>query len=476
MQRALKALVPVLLALAIWLLPVPQGLTPAAWAYFALFAAVVLALVLEPVPPALAGMFGVTLAAILRLVPLSPGKSPSPGEAVKWALSGFSNGTVWLIFAAFMFALGYEKTGLGKRLGLTLIRRMGKKTLGLGYAVALADLILAPFMPSNTARSGGTIFPIIKNIPPLYGSTPEENPRGMGAYLMWTALATTCVTSSMFLTGLAPNVLAQSLVEKTAHVSLGWSQWFVAVLPVGVILFLATPLLTYLIYPPTQKTSENAPIWAAEELRKLGPLTGREITMAALAVAALLGWIFLKDSINATTVALAAICIMCVTRVVTWNDVIGYKQAWNVLAWFATLVTLADGLGKTGFLKWFAEAAAVHLQGMSPTTTLLGLTVLFFVSHYMFASVTAHVAALLPVMLAAAMAVPGLDMTKASMVLCATLGIMGIITPYGTGPSPIYFGSGYVKSREFWVLGTIFGVIYLAVFLAVGFPWIMARG
>ena len=179
-----------------------------------------------------------------------------------------------------MFALGYEKTGLGKRLGLTLIRRMGKKTLGLGYAVALADLILAPFMPSNTARSGGTIFPIIKNIPPLYGSTPEENPRGLGAYLMWTALATTCVTSSMFLTGLAPNVLAQSLVEKTAHIQLGWAQWFVSFAPVGIILFLATPLLAYIIYPPTQKTSENAPIWAAEQLQKLGPITGREIIMS----------------------------------------------------------------------------------------------------------------------------------------------------------------------------------------------------
>ncbi|WP_428564780.1 MAG: anion permease [Solidesulfovibrio sp. DCME] len=475
MQRAIKALAPILLGVLIWVLPAPEGLSAATWTYFALFAAVVLALVLEPVPPALAGLIGVTAATVLRLVPMTPGKAPSPGEAIKWCLSGFSNGTVWLIFAAFMFALGYEKTGLGKRLGLTLIRRMGKKTLGLGYAVALADLILAPFMPSNTARSGGTIFPIIKNIPPLYGSTPDNNPRGLGAYLMWTALATTCVTSSMFLTGLAPNVLAQSLVEKTAHVNLAWGQWFMAVLPAGAILFLATPLLTYILYPPTQKTSENAPIWAAEELRKLGPLTGREVTMAALAVCALLGWIFLKDFVDPTTVALAAICVMCLAGVVTWEDVIGYKQAWNVLAWFATLVTLADGLGKTGFLKWFAEAASTHMQGLSPTATLLGLTILFFVSHYMFASITAHVAALLPVMLATAMAVPGLNIATASMVLCATLGIMGIISPYGTGPSPIYFGSGYVKSKEFWILGAIFGVIYLGVFLLVGFPWILSR-
>ncbi|GAB6126168.1 anion permease [Humidesulfovibrio idahonensis] len=475
MQRYIKALAPIILGLGLWALPAPQGLTASAWSYFSLFAAVILALVLEPIAPALAGLVGVTLATVLRLVPEKAGAAPSAAEAIKWGLSGFSNGTVWLIFAAFMFALGYEKTGLGKRLGLTLIRRMGRKTLGLGYAVALSDLILAPFMPSNTARSGGTIFPIIKNIPPLYGSTPENNPRGIGAYLIWTALATTCVTSSMFLTALAPNVLAQSLVEKTAHVTLTWNQWFMSSLPVGVILFLITPLLAYVIYPPTQKTSENAPIWAAEELRKLGPITGREITMGLLAVAALLGWIFLKDALDATTVALAAICVMAITRVVSWEDVLGYKQAWNVLAWFATLVTLADGLRKTGFLEWFAKTASTYLQGYSPTATLVGLVLVFFVSHYMFASVTAHVAALLPVMLAAAMAVPGLDINLAAMMLCGSLGIMGIITPYGTGPSPIYYGAGYIKGREFWVLGLVFGVIYLGVFLAVGFPWNLMR-
>ena len=55
----------------------------------------------------------------------------SPLDAIKWALSGFQDGTVWLIFVAFMFALGYEKTGLGRRVALNLVRWLGKKTLGL---------------------------------------------------------------------------------------------------------------------------------------------------------------------------------------------------------------------------------------------------------------------------------------------------------------------------------------------------------
>jgi L-tartrate/succinate antiporter len=475
MKLNVKSLIPVIAGLTLWLLPAPEGLSSGAWTYFAIFVAVVAALVLEPIAPALAGLMGVSLVAVLNLIPAAPGKPGTPAESIKWALSGFSDGTVWLIFAAFMFALGYEKTGLGKRIALTLIKVMGRRALGLGYAVALADLILAPFMPSNTARSGGTIFPIIKNIPPLYGSTPEDNPRGLGGYLMWTALATTCVTSSMFLTALAPNLLAQSLVEKTAKVTLSWNDWFMSFLPVGIILFAITPLLAYVIYPPTKKSSDDAPIWASGELAKLGSISAREIIMGLLAAGALACWIFLGKEINGTTVAIAAICLMCLFKVVNWDDIVGNKQAWNVLAWFATLVTLAGGLSRTGFLDWFAKSISGSLQGLSPTAAMIGLVVVFFASHYMFASVTAHVAAMLPVMLAAAMAVPGINLPLVSMLLCSTLGIMGVITPYGTGPSPIYYGSGYVKGKEFWLLGFVFGIVYLGVFLLVGFPWNLAR-
>lgn len=143
--------------------------------------------------------------------------------------------------------------------GLNLVKWLGKKTLGLGYAVALADLVLAPFTPSNTARSGGTIFPVIKNIPPLYGSEPNSpTARKIGAYLMWTAFATTCLTSAMFLTGLAPNLLALSLVKSTAKIDITWTEWFMGMAPVGIALFLLLPLLVYKIYPPELEQSRCA--------------------------------------------------------------------------------------------------------------------------------------------------------------------------------------------------------------------------
>jgi len=524
-----RAVAPIVVAVVIAILPVPDGLTPKAWYYFALFTAVLVGLILEPLPAAAIGVFGVTAAAALLLVqppPAKPAKPPAekpaavatdnarkadsppkvpavakdnegkapaapsagkpaspkpeeggpkpltPAEAIRWALSGFSDGTVWLIFIAYMFAMGYEKTGLGRRLGLRLVKALGKRTLGLGYAVALSDLLLSPFIPSNTARSGGTIYPIIENIPGLYGSSPDNEPRKIGSYLMWTAIATTSVTSSLFLTGLAPNLLALSLVQKGAKVGISWSEWFTGFLPVGAILFLTVPYLTYKLFPPTIKVSADVHRWAGEELEKLGRITRREILMAVTAVFALLLWIFGGDYFNATTVALMALSLMIVTGVVTWNDVIGNKQAWNVLVWFGTLVTLAEGLNRVGFLKWVSEAVARSVTGVPVMTMVVLLVVFFFLIHYIFASITAHVTGLLPVMLATGMAVPGMPVKLFAMLLCYTLGIMGILTPYATGPSPIYYGSGYISRTAYWSLGLFFGLYFLAVLVVVGVPYL----
>lgn len=475
-----KALAPVAVACGLALLPAPAGLAQHAWYFFALFAGVIVGLMLEPLPGGAIGLIGVTLATLLApWVLFSPAELARPGfkassAGLGWALSGFSNATVWLIFGAFMFALGYEKTGLGKRLALLLVKTMGRKTLTLGYAIALADCVLAPFTPSNTARSGGTLYPIVRSLPLLYGSKPNDpSYRRIGAYIMWVAIASTCISSSMFLTALAPNLLAAELVKKATGIELGWTQWFLAFAPVGILLLALLPLLSYWIYPPGVKEGAEVPRWASEELARLGALTRREITLGALVLLALVLWIFAAETINATTVALIVISLMLLLRVVSWDDVTANKSAWNTLAWFATLVALADGLARTGFVKWFADAIASHMGGLPPTVAMIALVLLFVGVHYLFASVTAHVTAMLPVLLAVGSTVPGMDMAQYSLLLCTTLGLMGVITPYGTGPSPVYYGSGYLPSTDWWRLGAIFGLIFMAAFLVVGVPWVL---
>jgi L-tartrate/succinate antiporter len=465
LSQSMKVAIPILVAVLVAILPTPEGLTANAQYFFAVFLGVIVALILEPIPAALVGLIGVSFSAVFGLV----------GETAKanrdWALSGFSNGVIWLIFAAFMFALGYKKSGLGKRIALLLVKYLGKTSLGLGYAVAFADGILAPFMPSNTARSAGTIFPIAINIPQMFNSTPENEPRKLGAYISWVAIAATCVTSSMFLTALAPNLLAVSLVEKGAGLAISWGEWFSTLAIIMVPLFLLVPLIAYIVYPPEQKTSPEAPIWASKELDAMGSVTRKELTMLGLGMLALALWIFGSQiGVNGTVAALAVLCLLVLTNVITWEDVITNKAAINVFIWFATLVAMASGLKQVGYLTWAAGLISNWLTGLDPVTIAITLLVLFFLFHYLFASVTAHVVALLPLFLGIAVNLLPADMIQPlALLLVGSLGLMGIITPYATGPSPIWYGAGYITQATWWRLGLIFGSIYLAALVALGF-------
>ena len=483
MKSSWRAIAPVAVAVILALLPAPEGLAQHAWFYFAIFAGVVAGLMLEPVPGSVVGLIGLVVITVLHPFVLygptdlaRPGFNPADG-ALAFALSGFSNATVWLIFAAFMFALGYDKSGLGKRIALTLVKAMGRNTLTLGYAIVAAEVLLAPVTPSNTARSGGTIYPIIRNIPSLYDSNPDDpSARLIGSYIMWVAVASVAVTSSMFLTSFAPNPLSVEFVRQTTNIEITWLDWFTAFAPVGIPLLLAVPLLAYWLYPPGIKRSEKVAEWAASELSLMGRMNTREITVATLVSIALFFWIFGGRSVNATTVSLVVVVMMLLTKVFTWEDVLKYPAAWNTLTWLATLVALADGLNRVGFVSWFAESVAGQLGGVPAIAAMIILIAVFFFSHYMFASATAHATAMLPVMLAVGATIPEMPMRSYALLLCLTLGLMGVISPYGTAPNLIYCGSGYLPARDFWRLGAIFGLIFFAVFLAVGVPWVLATG
>lgn len=435
---------------------------------------VISGLVLEPVPIGLVGFIGISIAVVLKLGPL-PGKNGlvSSGAAIDWGLSGFSNSTVWLIFVAFMFAAGYEKTGLGRRVALFMVNKIGRSTIGLGYAIILAEVVLAPFMPSNTARSGGTLYPVIRNIPTMFNSLPDHEPRKIGAYLSWVALAGTCLTSSMFITGSVSNPLSLSLLQSVGIPNVSWMQWYLGFLPVGLILFALIPLLTYWVYPPTQKGSDEVPRWARGELAQMGPPSKKEHIMAGTAFFALVLWVGGSYfDINATTTALLALIVLILTNVLTWDDFLSAKRGWDMLAWVGTLVAMAGGLKNTGFLAWCGRKAEVAMLGAEPLTAVIALLVVYFFVHYFFASLTAHATALLTLFVATGAAIPGVNAVQLALLLCFSHGIMGILTPYGTGPSPIWYGAGYISSKAFWGLGALFGIVFIGTLVIVGIPWL----
>lgn len=466
-----RALVPLGLGLALALVPTPPGLSQDAWWFFALFVAVIAALITEPGPPAAIGLAGVVAAAGLGLV------RDTPAAAAQWALSGFANSIVWLIFAAFMFTVGYARTGLGRRVALHLVRVMGGRTLGLGYAVTIADLVFAPVTPSATARSAGTIYPVIRHIPELYGSRPgEASSRLLGGYLLYTALAASFITSSTFITALAPNALAITIIQQTADVQVSWTEWAAGFAPVGAALLALTPLVLYWIYPPSIRAAPEVPPWAAEQLALLGPMTRREWTLLVLVLLALTLWIAGAASVDPAVTAILIVLLMVALGVVSWADVVGQSEAWNVLIWFGTLVTLAGGLTETGFVAWVAAAVGPLFAGLGLATAAILLVGIFYFLHYFFASITAHTATLLPVFLAIAISIPGLSPKAWSLLLGYSLGLMGILTFYASGQSVIYYASGYVARRHFWVLGLVMGTLFIGTHLVILPRWLAWLG
>lgn len=287
---------------------------------------------------------------------------------------------------------------------------------------------------------------------------------------MWMMVIGTSISSSMFVTGAAPNVLGIEFVNKIAGVHIGWMQWFLAFLPVGLILLIVAPWLSYVLYKPGVTKSNEVAAWAQTALNEMGALTRKEMILIGLVLLSLCLWVFGGAFIDATAVGLLAVSLMLALHVVSWKDITKYSSAWNTLVNLATLVVMANGLTRSGFIDWFANTMSTHLDGFSPTITVVALVLVFYFSHYLFASLSAHTATMLPVILAVGKGLSGVPMEHLSMLLVLSIGIMGVLTPYATGPGVIIYGCGYVKSKDYWRLGGIMGVFYITMLLLVGWP------
>ncbi len=242
------------------------------------------------------------------------------------------------------------------------------------------------------------------------------------------------------------------------------------------------PLLAYVVCRPQIKASPEISAWAAQELAAMGPMSRAEGIMVGLIAVAMFLWITGSTNINvpllganyinATTVVFVVIALMLVTGVVAFEDIVADKAAWEVFFYFSSLLTLAAGLNEIGFVKWVATEYAKPLAGLSPTVVLVSLVALFFWIHYFFSSITSHTAAVLPVVLAVGSGIPGMPVPTLALLCLYSLGLMGVISPYATGPAPMYYGSGYIGRGEFWKLGLIFGVVYFAGLLVIVLPWL----
>lgn len=390
---------------------------------------------------------------------------------IEEALAGYSDPIVWLVLAAFFMSRGMIKTGLGRRIALLFIRALGRHSLGLGYALVSTDMLLAMVIPSNAARAGGIIFPVARSLADAYDSKPGETARRLGAFLMTLIYQCDVIVCAMFLTGQASNVLIAKFAKQVTGIELSYARWAIAAIVPGLLSLIIVPLVLYRIFPPEVKHTPAAATFAQSELQRMGSMKAAEKLM--LVVFALVAGLWMTSAlheINYAAVALLGICLLLLSGVLNWQDLISERGAWDVFIWYGGLVRMAGALGETGITRRFAESAASFTVGWKWWAALALLLLVYFYAHYGFASITAHATAMyipfLVVILAA-----GAPPYLAVLSLAYFSNLDASLTHFGTTPAPIYFGAGYVTQRTWWILGLIVSLITIPIWVIFGFTW-----
>lgn len=468
--KVIPAVVAFIVTCLFWfIIAPPEGVDINAWRLLGIFVGTIVAIIGKALPIGGAAMIGILLVGITQVT--NPGE---PGKAMADALSGFSNTLIWLIGIAFFISRGFIKTGLGSRVAYYFLKLFGKSTLGISYSLSFAELVLSPVMPSNTARGGGVMYPINRSISESMGSLPDDATRmKIGAFLTLVAYQVNIITSAMFITATAPNPLVTAGIKQIAGIDVSWAQWALAAFVPGMMALLLIPLILYVLYPPEIKNTPDAPAMAKQKLLEMGPIKLEEWIMVGVFFLLLFIWAggpqLLSDSplfkIDATAGAFMGLGVLLFSGVLTWDDLLKEKGAWDTVTWFSSLVMMATFLNKLGIIKWFSHYVETSIQqwglGWFAAATILILIYVYI--HYFFASNTAHISALFAsffgvgVALGAPPLMFGLFLGFASS-LCAS------VTHYGTGSAPVLFGSGYVTMTEWWKWGFFISVINLLIF------------
>ena len=442
-----------------WYLPVSEALPENGWHLLIIFTATIVGIILNPLPMGVIALLSVLACVLTNTLSLAE------------CLSGFGDSIVWLIVFAFFISHGFIKTGLGSRIAYYVLSKIGHSTLGISYALVIADFVLSPLIPSASARGGGIIFPIAKSICKSFSD--EEHPgisSRNGGFIMSVCAQSTVITSALFVTAMAANPLAIKFAA-SAGITISWTDWALAAIVPGIISLAVMPLVVYYLYPPAIRYSNSAPQIAREKLDAMGKISLQEIIMMAVFVILIALWINgSKFGLSPTTVALMGLSILLVTKVINFEDNLADKGAWHTFIWFGTLVMLSDFLSKFGLMTWIGGNLQFLFMSSSPINSLIILSLIYFYIHYLFASTTAHISVLLPTFLVLFInaGVPGL---MATLILSFLSTLSAGLTHFGLSSTPIFFGAGYMRTKDWWYIGLVTSIIYLLIWGGIGGMW-----
>ncbi|ORX60323.1 hypothetical protein DM01DRAFT_1157731 [Hesseltinella vesiculosa] len=490
---------PVLVGLFIWFgLEANQELTPTAIHLLAVFTSCIIALITTSMDISKIVMTGLTLLAVTQsfaCVDQATGLSTecrlcgetnpltnelieceATKDAFNQSLKGFSSTVVWLIFAAFHLGKAVQVTQLGRRLSLWMISIFGKHILGIAYAIVLSELVLAPFVPSNTARGGGIVLPVVQSIASTLGSSPQSNP-ALGGYLMLVASHANLLSASMYLTGMASNPIVVAKANQLfPHLNFGFMTWLLGSSVPALCCAICLPLILYRFcgmadQKKYQVTSgDEITNHARDELMAMGYMSLKELQLCFVLLGCLGLWITANiTKLDATLVALLGIVCLLHLGTISWKDISSNTNAWDTLFWLGGFVTIAQQLSDTGASAYLGDCISnVIKQHQLPPVPALALA--YFLTTFMFSSLSAHTVAFVATFLEAAKSLGAhAQLLTAFLAYFGALG--GCMTNFSTGSAAMYYAPGYVSRSMWFIVGLKIALFYLLVYFSIGMSW-----
>lgn len=389
--------------------------------------------------------------------------------------SAYYSPIMFLFLGGAFLALTIERTGLHRRLALSILSRAGGSNWRLLLAVMAATALISMFI-SNTS----TALIMMPMALAMLGSggVKEGETKGLaGALPMGIAFAAS-IGGLGTMVGSPTNAIAAALLDKSLGIRISFVEWSLYGVP---IVLLGVPLAAFII-ARVQRLDEDRfdPARAREAIRQSEAWTAPERRLVPVFALTVLAWVtlpvtegfFPKGGLTDGTIASIAGLLLFVLPDGTGRPLLVWREAnrapWDVVLMFGGGLALAMGMTASGLADWLGQVL-LPLQAVPMILVALALVALVVVITE-FASNVATASGIMPVvgaLVAALHADPVLLAVPAA--LAASWGFM---LPAGTGPNAIAWATGHVSLPRVLRAGFLLDVA--GVFLLVGVVWAMA--
>jgi len=375
----------------------------------------------------------------------------------KQVFAQFGNEAVFFILGAFILAAAMTGTGLSARLARTMLARYGRTPRRLAMTVFFLAAGLSFCMSEHAVAA--MLFPVVAEIADSLGLKPG---RSSYARLLFMAIAWGCIIGGIatFLGG-ARAPLAVGMLRESTGLDFTFAAWTLAAIMIVVPLLIIGFWMLVRFFPIDIEDVDQGRQFLNRKRLEMGKASANELITAVIVVLTIGAWMIFGRQLGLANIAILATAALFAFRVVSWERIEEYVN-WGIILMYGGSIALATALEKSGAALWLVNKG---LAAFTPSPfviiaviSLVAIILTECISH------AAVVAILMPIGLGLATRT-GIDPKVMTLAIALPAGLAYCL-PMGTPATAIVYGSGFLKSRDIIVSGTVIMIISWLLFLA----------